>query len=111
MRLARQLGYRPPSQNVHHRVLLAYAGVGLRPIRADYASDFHPRPTIQVKVRTEARKALAPGRPDLLHGGDFVCAQATPIVDLAPLLGRIPAPGGRFAVLGNHNVPARITDG
>jgi len=103
-RLARRLGYRPRVKTVHHRVLLAYAGVGVRPIRIAYASDFHAGPTTHPEVLTRACEALAAARPDLLLlGGDFVCAEATPIVDLAPLLGRIPAPLGRFAVLGNHD--------
>jgi predicted MPP superfamily phosphohydrolase len=48
--------------------------------------------------------ALAGLRADaLLLGGDFVSLHARHIDTLAPLLGQIPAPLGRYAVLGNHD--------
>jgi predicted MPP superfamily phosphohydrolase len=48
--------------------------------------------------------ALEKAKPDLLLlGGDFVSLDARQIDWLAPLMGRIPAPLGRFAVLGNHD--------
>ncbi|HYC32377.1 MAG TPA: metallophosphoesterase, partial [Gemmatimonadales bacterium] len=47
---------------------------------------------------------LAAARPDLvLFGGDFVGTDAHAIGELAPLLGEVPAPLGRYAVLGNHD--------
>ena len=103
-RLARRMGYRPRVEVVHHVVRLEGRGPGTPPFRIAFASDFHAGPTTQFEILVEAGEVLASLRPDLLLlGGDFVCAEATPVVDLAPLLGRISAPLGRFAVLGNHD--------
>ncbi|HEY4129098.1 MAG TPA: metallophosphoesterase, partial [Gemmatimonadaceae bacterium] len=46
-------------------------------------------------------------RPDvLLLGGDFVSVRGADIARLEPLLARIEAPLGKFAVLGNHDLRA-----
>jgi hypothetical protein len=48
---------------------------------------------------------LARLRPDiLLLGGDYVTASPRFIEPLAALLGQVPAPLGRYAVLGNHDL-------
>jgi hypothetical protein len=52
-----------------------------------------------------ACEALAQTAPDvLLLGGDFVCLRAHYVDALAERLGDIPAPLGRYAVLGNHDL-------
>jgi uncharacterized protein len=42
----------------------------------------------------------------VLFGGDFVTVRASSIIRLAPLLAAIPAPLGKLAVLGNHDLRA-----
>lgn len=73
-------------------------------LRLAYASDFHAGPTTDPKVLLDACVELTAAAPDvLLLGGDFVTHHASEIDWLAPALGAIPAPFGRFAVLGNHD--------
>jgi predicted MPP superfamily phosphohydrolase len=56
-------------------------------------------------VLRRACEALAEASPDvLLLTGDFVELHARHIDRLTPLLDAIPAPLGRFAVLGNHDL-------
>jgi predicted MPP superfamily phosphohydrolase len=80
---------------------------GRPPLRIAFASDFHAGPTTNPRVLEAACNTLAELKPDLLLlGGDFVTGRASYINELAPLLGQIPAPLGRFAVWGNHDLRA-----
>jgi predicted phosphodiesterase len=73
-------------------------------LRIAFAADFHAGPTTSVAVFERAVQLLADARPDLvLFGGDFVSLRAEYARRLVPLLQHIPAPLGRFAVLGNHD--------
>jgi len=77
------------------------------PLRVAFASDFHAGATTHPRLLSEACDALAALSPDvLLLGGDFVTVRAASIETLARELGRIPAPLGKFAVLGNHDLRA-----
>jgi predicted MPP superfamily phosphohydrolase len=62
----------------------------------------HPFTTTELIRRTvEISNAL---RPDLvLLGGDFVCGFAEAALELAPILARLDAKHGLFAVLGNYD--------
>ena len=103
-RVAARLGYHPRVRVMTHRVKVPTEGRERRSIRLAYASDFHAGPTTNPEVLRSAAETMAAARPDLLLlGGDFVCADPAAIHALAPQLGRIPAPLGRFAVLGNHD--------
>jgi predicted MPP superfamily phosphohydrolase len=74
------------------------------PLRIAYASDFHAGPATDSSVLRDACAVLRAASPDvLLLGGDFVTLIPTEIDWLAAELGSIPAPWGRFAVLGNHD--------
>ncbi|HEX4684150.1 MAG TPA: metallophosphoesterase [Gemmatimonadaceae bacterium] len=78
-----------------------------KPLRLAFASDFHAGPTTHPRLLRAACDALAEFEPDvLLLGGDFVSVRASYIDRLAPLLARIPAPFGKFGVLGNHDLRA-----
>lgn len=78
-----------------------------RPLRIAFASDFHAGATTHPELLAEACAALAELKPDvLLLGGDFVTVRARYIDHLAPLLAEIPAPYGKFGVLGNHDLRA-----
>jgi predicted MPP superfamily phosphohydrolase len=82
-------------------------GAGRRPLRLAFASDFHAGATTHPKLLAAACDALAEFEPDvLLLGGDFVSVRASYIDQIAPLLARVPAPLGKFAVLGNHDLRA-----
>jgi uncharacterized protein len=102
--LVRAFGIRPAVRTVRHSV--AVAGWSSRtPLRMAFASDFHAGPTTDPEVLRAGCAALSAAAPDvLLLGGDFVNLMAADIDWLAPELGKIPAPFGRFAVLGNHDL-------
>ncbi len=74
------------------------------PLTLAYASDFHAGPTTDPYLLLAACAELRAASPDvLLLGGDFITWVPADIDWLAAALGRIPAPFGRFAVLGNHD--------
>jgi predicted MPP superfamily phosphohydrolase len=104
VRLARALGIRPTVRTTSHSVSLSRQSGTSRPLRIAYASDFHAGPTTDPSVIHAACERLRDAEPDiLLLGGDFVTFVPGEIDWLAPALGAIPAPFGRFAVLGNHD--------
>jgi uncharacterized protein len=73
-------------------------------LRVGFASDFHAGPLTSERVLDGAAAALASAAPDvLLLGGDFVSIRARYVSRVTERLGMIPAPLGRFAVLGNHD--------
>jgi uncharacterized protein len=103
-RLARRLGHRPVVRVAEHAIELSAGVPEARTLTVAFASDFHAGPTTSPELLRQAAEALEAVRPDvLLLGGDFVSLDVGQIDWLAPLLGRIPAPLGRFAVLGNHD--------
>jgi predicted MPP superfamily phosphohydrolase len=104
VRLARALGIRPGVRTVQHGIGLGAGWVGTPPLRIAYASDFHAGPTTDASVLRAACAQLRAAAADLLLlGGDFVTGRPREIDWLARELGDIPAPFGRFAVLGNHD--------
>jgi predicted MPP superfamily phosphohydrolase len=89
---------------VRHTVAALGGTPARRSLRIAYASDFHAGPTTDPALLAAACAALRDTQPDvLLLGGDFVESDGAAVGDLAPLLCEIPAPLGRFAVLGNHD--------
>ena len=73
-------------------------------LRIKFASDFHAGPSTPPKAIDNALEQLARIDADvLLLGGDFVSLRAEYARDLAQRLAAIPAPFGRYAVLGNHD--------
>jgi predicted MPP superfamily phosphohydrolase len=103
-RLARALGLQPSVRTVEHRIILDRDSAPLPALRIAYASDFHAGPTTDPALLQRAVAALHEARPDvLLLGGDFVALAPSEADILAEELGRIPAPFGRYAVLGNHD--------
>jgi uncharacterized protein len=104
VRLARALGVRPVVKVVQHAVTVRRGSAPMPPLRIAYASDFHAGPTTDASVLRAACAELTASAPDvLLLGGDFVTHVASEIDWLASALAAIPAPFGRFAVLGNHD--------
>jgi predicted MPP superfamily phosphohydrolase len=75
------------------------------PLRIAFASDFHAGPTTHPQTLLDVCRALSDARPDvLLLGGDFVSLESRYIDTLAEALACVPAPLGRFAVMGNHDL-------
>jgi predicted MPP superfamily phosphohydrolase len=101
-RLARVFGARARVVTTSYRVPLLPPGAPSLTIA--YASDFHAGETTNPALLAAACDALRSAGPDLLLlGGDFVTHDAGAAAPLAAELSRIPAPLGRFAVLGNHD--------
>jgi predicted MPP superfamily phosphohydrolase len=106
-RLARLLGLQGPLSVSVYTLPVARAHRAAPPIRIAFASDLHAGPATYPGLITEACRALAEARPDLLLlGGDFVSFHARHVDRLIPLLAAIDAPLGKFAVLGNHDLLA-----
>ena len=90
------------SRSAHGRTSVVQGGGA--PLKIAFASDFHAGPTSDPAVLRQACEALRAAQPDvLLLGGDFVTFLPAEIDWLAPELGAITAPHGRYAVLGNHD--------
>lgn len=76
-----------------------------QPLRVGFASDFHAGPTLHPRLLEGTVAALRDARLDLLLlGGDFVSFHARYVDKLAEAFRTIPAPLGKFAVLGNHDL-------
>ncbi|HEX2254520.1 MAG TPA: metallophosphoesterase [Thermoanaerobaculia bacterium] len=104
-RLARAVGLQRSLAVRWHRFELPDWPAGTPPLQVAFASDFHAGPTTADALLAEAAAALTDAEPDLLLlGGDFVSYQAAHVDRVAPLLGRVPARLGRYAVLGNHDL-------
>ncbi len=105
--LTYRVGLQGALRGVETVIEVATRAAAAPPLKLAFASDFHAGPTTDPKRLEEACRALAEFAPDvLLLGGDFVSVRAGYIDQLAPLLADIPAPYGKFAVLGNHDLRA-----
>jgi hypothetical protein len=73
-------------------------------LRIAFASDFHAGPTTSPALLDAAVDTLTAAQADLLLlGGDFVSLRASYAPRLLARLADVPAPLGRYAVLGNHD--------
>ena len=106
-KLAYPLGLQGQLQSSTTEIHLASRPPGARPLRLAFASDFHAGATTDPRLLRAACETLNGFEADvLLLGGDFVSVRASYIDDLAPAVGSISAPFGKFAVLGNHDLRA-----
>jgi predicted MPP superfamily phosphohydrolase len=104
-RLVRRVGLQRPVATFEHRVPCARWPEGTRALRMAFVSDLHAGPTTHPSLLDEAASALRAANPDvLLLGGDYVYLHADRIHELMPRLADVPAPFGRFAVFGNHDL-------
>jgi len=103
-RLAVALGAPTTVQAERHEVTLSETLGHGSELRIGFAADFHAGPTTSHEVLRSAARALEAEAPDvLLLGGDFVSLRPAHVDRVVPLLARIAAPLGRYAVLGNHD--------
>lgn len=103
--LLRRVGLQPPVHARSHYIACPRWPEGVRPLRLGFVSDLHAGPTTHPSLHEEAAQALARAEPDvLLLGGDYVFLHASFIDAMMPRLAGVPAPLGRFAVFGNHDL-------
>jgi predicted MPP superfamily phosphohydrolase len=103
-RLSQLCGFHPSLRIVEHAIELPGGPRETPVLTLAFATDFHAGVTTNPDLLRRACEALEVAKPDvLLLGGDFVAVDARQIDWIAPLIGRIPAPLGRYAVLGNHD--------
>jgi predicted MPP superfamily phosphohydrolase len=73
-------------------------------LRVAFASDLHAGRLTPTGTIVSACEALMEAAPDLiLLGGDFVCRAGEELQAILPAVGRLRAPCGVFAVMGNHD--------
>jgi uncharacterized protein len=103
--LVHALGLTPRVRTLKHSVASGRWPRSVRPLRVAFASDLHAGPTTHPTLLDEAFDALAAAKPDvLLLGGDYVFLSGEHIEELLPRIARVPAPCGKFGVLGNHDL-------
>jgi len=103
--VARRLGFQREIVVHEHDIRLAAFPRGVQPLTVAFASDFHAGPiTHPDLLRLACDRLCEAGADLLLLGGDFISFEARHIDQLAKGLGAVPAPLGRFAVLGNHDL-------
>jgi uncharacterized protein len=103
-RLAVALGGPTTVQVDRHELTLSEPLGETGALRIAFAADFHAGPTTSDELLYNSVEALRTASPDLLLlGGDFVSLRPEYVDRVAPLLARVPAPLGRYAVLGNHD--------
>ncbi len=107
-KISRSLGLQGHIEPTTIELALRHPSTANRPaLRIAFASDFHAGATTDDQLLADACRQLAEFHPHvLLLGGDFVSVRASYIDRLAPLLAAIPAPLGKFGVLGNHDLRA-----
>jgi predicted MPP superfamily phosphohydrolase len=104
-RIAHGLGWQRRIRVLEQAVVAPAWPGAAPPLRVVFASDWHAGPTTHPAFHERVATAIADAKPDLLLlGGDFVFLDAKYIDRLVPLLRRIEAPGGKMAVLGNHDL-------
>ena len=104
-RAAWRVGLQGRLDVVEHRLPLPGRRADAPVLRVAFASDFHAGPATAPRLLAAVGRALHAMQPDLLLlGGDYVSFHARHIRALEPLLRDIPAPLGKLAVLGNHDL-------
>jgi uncharacterized protein len=102
--LAESLGASAAVRLQHEDVQIAEPLGTAATLRVAFASDFHAGPMTSDRVLAEAAARLAAARADLLLlGGDFVSLRPQYVDRVLEQVAELPAPAGRFAVLGNHD--------
>jgi len=101
---AARLGFPTDIVLEHHDIEVPAFPGAQGALRIAFASDFHAGPSTPPVVIERAVQRLGELEADvLLLGGDFVCQRSEYARDLARQVAEIPAPLGKYAVLGNHD--------
>ncbi len=83
---------------------LGERAAGLAGMKIALLTDFHLYPHTQPELVAEAVRAANEFQPDLaILGGDYILRPVEAVFELAPLLERLEARLGVFAILGNHD--------
>jgi predicted MPP superfamily phosphohydrolase len=105
--IARPLGLQGRLGLARHEISLTARNATIPPLRVAFASDFHGGPGTHPATIRRACRLLAESKPDLLLlGGDFVSFHARHVAGVVDAIDGIPAPLGKLAVLGNHDLIA-----
>lgn len=103
--LSHRLGLQGALGVTEHTLRLVQGGSLPRPLTIAFASDFHAGPATHPAVFSALFACIAERKPDvLLLGGDFVSCRARYVSALAKHIAQCPAPLGKFAVMGNHDL-------
>lgn len=103
--LVRAVGLQREVRVVRHRLVSEKWPRGCPPLRLAFASDLHAGPTTHPSLLDAAASALVAAAADvLLLGGDYVFLSSERIAEVADRVARVPAPLGRFGVMGNHDL-------
>jgi predicted MPP superfamily phosphohydrolase len=94
---------------VHVRIVTDRLPASVPSLRIAQITDLHLGLIHRTAKAMEVAKIVTRERPDLfVSTGDLVDGQLDGVVELAEILRGIPAPRGKFAVLGNHEYYAGI---
>ena len=86
------------------QIPLKQLGASLEGFRIVYMADFHLFPNTKIELIERAVEIANNLKPDLFAlGGDYVLGTADSIFELAPVLARLNAKYGVFAIMGNHD--------
>jgi uncharacterized protein len=103
--ITRAIGYQGTLQVAEHVFRVRRGRRDAPDLRLAFASDFHAGPTLHARLLADAFAALSDAEADLLLlGGDFVSFHARYVDRMIESIARLPAPLGKFAVLGNHDL-------
>jgi hypothetical protein len=76
-------------------------------LRIAHLTDFHRSPIVAHEYLEQCVAAALAERPDMIVlTGDFVTKRSRHIAEITPLLARLSAPHGVYAILGNHDAYA-----
>jgi hypothetical protein len=88
-----------------HQIALGGAHRLPAPLVVAFASDLHAGPTTDPSLYDDLARQIALAAPDvLLLGGDYVSLGSAHVEQLRGFLGRVSAPLGTYAVIGNHDI-------
>lgn len=103
--LVRAIGLQPHVRVVRHQIVSSKWPPHCPPLRIAFASDLHAGPTTHPSLLDDAARLLeSAGAHVLLLGGDYVFLSSARIGEVADRMASVPAPLGRFAVMGNHDL-------
>ena len=93
----------------HVKVPIKNLPVDLAGFKIVQLSDLHYDPYTPLSLIQEAVEMTPRLKPDIIVlTGDYIVKKAEPILDLVPILAKLNAQYGVFAILGNHDFPKMV---